>query len=253
MPIIGLQWIQEQDLINHLVTTKYNRKYLIKYKDKFIKFEISSNSWNDLPILEVNKNYFLEYGIDDLSFLNIENNGVVPIELLSDNFEILLWTDEVNTSNTLKVNAQSKRQLVFANGDISIAGVETIDSLNLVAFGETKIAISIDAGITYSAFKNNNWEIVTNAHEGMTIAEFNSLTSEQVNILRLDSNIIRFSYSLTNDARVDSLQMKVTMQGYEKLADTKDYTTSYDQTARKLTYNITKSGSYSVNYVDGSA
>lgn len=87
----------------------------------------------------------------------------------------------------------------------------------------------------------------------MTQTEINSLTAQQISEGRLSSDIIRFSYSIQNDATIDSIKMIVSMQGKEKLADTKDYTLSYDQGQKKLIYNITKSGTYSVNYVDGSA
>lgn len=207
--------------------------------------------WESVSTTYPTKDQFLNSGISDLEKLDVR-----ALDSLSNNFKICFWTDKNTVDNPLSLEISGRKsisELLYAIGDISLLGVEAIDSITLSSSGDVKVAISFDGGLTYKSYSNGSWNIVTDATYGMTQTEINSLTAQQISEGRLSSDIIRFSYSIQNDATIDSIKMIVSMQGKEKLADTKDYTLSYDQGQKKLIYNITKSGTYSVNYVDGSA
>lgn len=158
---------------------------------------------------------------------------------------------------------KGKGQIVRANGDISLFGVESIDKLDVVSLAEgngiAKIAISFDSGVTWWSYNNGEWiEIDENNFEekGMTASTVNALTDSELSILRNDSNYVRFAYYLKrptfdDDAQHIKLEMTVSMFGYNVLADTKDYSINYDEQDREIQIEIFKNGTYSVNYVDG--
>ena len=212
--------------------------------------------WKTLKSEYLTSSDFLAEGITDINKITIiTSNGTTPISALSNKFKILSYFTQDRYSSDIKLKAKplNTNQLVYSSGDVSLVGVESIDSINLTASSDSKVTISFDSGLTEHAYLNGVWENVVDASFGMTPSEINSLTPLIVKELRGDSNTIRFNYYLTENSYIDKIQMTVSMQGYEKLADTKDYSLSYNQSARKLIYNITKSGTYSVNYVDGSA
>ena len=183
-----------------------------------------------------------EYGMD---ILGEELNYFIN----SSNLKIIHWTDGEPKTEALSFKTP-KSQLVVANGDISLIGVDTINSFTLLSSGDVKVALSFNSGTTWKALKNGIWETVDNAHTGMTNLELNSLTDSQIEEVRNGSSNIRFSYSLTGDAEVDSIEMKVSLQGYEKLANTADFDISYDESTNKIVYTVKRDMSASINYVD---
>jgi len=173
-------------------------------------------------------------------------------KFLNGNFDVYTISKKKLPLKLIKA-AVPNSQVAKAIGDINLVGIEKIDSINLKATGMVGIGISFDGGVTFKSYKNGGIVDIISNSDYMTVYEINSLTSDTLELLRNNSNNIRFNYLLQDDAEIDNIEMKVSMQGYEKIADTKDYVLSYDQVQKKLIYNITKSGTYSVNYVDGSA
>ena len=84
----------------------------------------------------------------------------------------------------------------------------------------------------------------------MTESEVNALTSTQIEEVRSGSNVIRFSYSLSDDAEVDNIKLTVSMTGTERILPTSDYDISYDYDKKTIIYNIKRDMTLSVNYVD---
>lgn len=182
-------------------------------------------------------------------------DNLSPLNYLDGEIRLLNWTNDTTyTSKTAKLNIKPKEntQTIFANSDISLLGVERIDSLNLNSNGDIRVGMSFDGGNTYYSYIDGNWTNIKDIRYGMNSTTLNSLTQNTIDTIKGTSETLRFAYYITEDSYIDSIIMTVTMQGYEKIADTKDYTLSYDQAQKKLIYNITKSGTYSVNYVDGS-
>jgi len=219
------------------------------YNDGQYKYyDTSTSSWISIGTSEPTYQQYMDFGMNSLSPRLDRVNGVSPLDSLYGLKTFKTYTNEKDNF-LLSIEGKIRNQLVYANSDISLVGVETIQSINLLANGNSKIAISVDKGVTWKAFRNGVWETIVNAHDGMTNAELNSLTSEQIESLRNKSNSIRFSYSLSDNSDVDNIKMTVMMMGYEILADTKNFSISYDQVSNKIIYNITKSGTYSVNYI----
>ncbi|MDQ0176740.1 hypothetical protein [Bacillus chungangensis] len=207
-----------------------------------------------------------------------ENHRYVltSIEKVEEDYE-LLESEEINLNdyvdfgnlsvdNDVTLTALPHTQIIKASGDIVIAGVESIDKMELIneskSNGQALLAISFDSGASYHAYKQGKW-IVVNVNsvtdflqKGMNKDEVNKLSNAHLRELRGESNDMRFSYLLSRDAFSDvayndKLKIVVTMQGYNVIADTKKYNYSYDAGSRTLTFQFNDSGTYTFNYVDG--
>lgn len=180
--------------------------------------------------------------------------ATVPKESLDEldgNFEVITKTKAINPPKVF-VTGQSTvmSPFVYPNRNISIIGVQNIDSISVNGIGNGKIAFSVNSGTSWLAYRNGNWIGVNNASNGMSFAEVNALTKEQLTQLVTDSKAIQFSYYLTSDTEIDFVQMRVSMQGIERLANRSEYEVSYDQPNKTIKYDILASGNYTITWVD---
>lgn len=231
------------DLLNGNTLFPYKKltgKALIRDMNKsYWYYDANLLKWQELGLISLSNEIIDTYGMLSIS---------EEIQYFDEKFDLIVWSDEEFISP--KITCIPLPQLIYPTSDISLVGVEFIDKLTVMTTGDAKIAISFDRGITWKSFKNGLWIVVESAHDGMTSLELNSLTRDQIELARNDSTNVRFSYSLSNDAEVDNIEMKVTLQGYEKLANTKDFDIDYDVNNNKIIYKIKKSGSYSINFID---
>lgn len=204
--------------------------------------------------------------------------SLTKINEIEGDFE-LYESEEINLDNyidfrgdvTVKdgsvvIEALPKPQIIKANGDILLNGVDSLDAYiwSVVTSGNgiANIVISFDSGLTYHTYINDEWiEIDVNStgdmiSDGMNKQMVDSLTNSDLVELRGESNFLRHAYVLARDsfsdeAYNDMLQIKVTMQGRNEIADTSKYSYSYDQSTKRFTFNFKNSGTYSITYVDG--
>ena len=223
-------------------------KTLILHNGEYKKY---NNGWQTVSTSTPTVEQFISNGMDSLSPLLDRVNNISPLDSLTGDFETVTWTDEVDSTRALEMTVLQSPQLVYPKSDILLVGVETLDKITLTATGNAKVAISFDSGLTWKAYKNGTWETVTDAHSGMTTGEINALTGMQIMEARADSDFIRFSYYLGDEnAEVDNIELKVSLQGTEKIASTSDYEVDYDAVNKTIIYKFKKSGTFSVNYVD---
>lgn len=215
------------------------KKYLVSEFGTYKYYNQQSDSW-DIISEELDSSVFEQLGVSKITSVNS----------LSDEFKVLVWIPEDLGELDGVIRAIPKPQMAYPIGDISLVGVETVDRINILSTNNTKTAISFNSGITWKKFNNGIWVEIVDAQDGMTNIELNSLTSQQIEMGRDGSTKIRFSYYLEGIEDVDNLEMKVSLQGHEELAETKDFDISYDQNTSKIIYSIKKDGSFSVNYVD---
>lgn len=143
---------------------------------------------------------FLSEGMDDLR--------VVPESgwnALQEDFEIVTYTNLMEGSQSVHVNATPFGQLVYAETDFSnvsdlkiTAVQDDVNALRLLASG--------DLGATWKAF-NGSWQAVDPANvkaDGMTVDAFNALTNEEWDDL---GGQIRLAYYLENEAIVDAVEV----------------------------------------------
>lgn len=219
-------------------------------KDVIVSEEVEGvtlyTEWND--------DVELVYYTDDITSTSAKatvTEFISPLDTLTGDIEVVTWSNQSNTQTLVAdgiLNLQPTT--VYAKGDISMYGVDVIESVSLSAIGEGKIAVSNDSGLTYLKHDGFYWVEVTSEDDGMSFSDFNQLTSEQLTELIENSDLIRFRYYLTLDTSVDKLDMNVSMLGSEKIAPTSSYSYTYDKPTKTITYTISKSGTYTINYMD---
>ena len=161
--------------------------------------------------------------------------------------------------------AVPKAQIIKANADINLTGVESLDSISDTCVssggGSALMAISVDAGTTFKTYNGSAWVTVDTTSvsdfksKGMSKSSIEGLSSSVLGTLRGVSNTMRFAYLLERPtyaavAYNDQLQLLVTMPGYYAVADKSKYTTSYDAGTKTISVVFATSGTYTINYAD---
>lgn len=177
-------------------------------------------------------------------------------------FDALIFDDDFVKIKGLK----SSQAIVKADGDISLIGVETLDAITLnnvvSGAGIAKMALSFDKGFSWGAWDGAEWRAVDVddkadiKNNGMSASVINLLSDSELSLARGDSDSIRFAYYLErptiNDvANNDKIQLSVSMRGYNEIANTAEYSYSYDPAIKTLTITFNGNGTYQINYVDG--
>ena len=164
-------------------------------------------------------------------------------------YRVYMWNDG-EQFKTGKLKAIPQNTSAIQVTDAQLFGVDKLDSVTVNATGNGCIAISVDNGVAWMSYSGGQWNTVSNISQGMTFAEFNALTSQQLEDLRGDSNTIRFAYYLTGDTVIDKIEIRVTLTGIPAFANKSDYNMNYDPTTKTITYVINKSGRYIANYTN---
>lgn len=217
--------------------------------NEYKSYNNTTSQWEVISKSMPSASQFIVNGMESLSPILDRVNGFSPIDLLSDEFRILTWTN--SPTPKLSLESPSAAQIVHSINDISLFGVDVIDKISLIANGDVKIGVSFDSATTWLSYKNGQWLELDSVHSGMTVSEINALTSEQIMEAKNQSQTVRFAYSLSGNAEVNRVEMKVSMRGVEHIAKTSDYEMAYDVSTKTIIFNIKKTGTYSVNYVDG--
>lgn len=201
-----------------------------------------------------------EYGLNEIEEDLLYETDEIDFSEFVDIGEIIV--DEDVTVEGLK----STSEVVEANGDISLIGVETLDFITLTSVvsgdGIAKMAMSFDSGVTWQTFNGNDWITIDIGDKtdfkgnGMDVSTVNNLTDSELSIARNSSNKVRFAYyieqpMLDDEAMNDKITLEVTMLGYNELLPTKDYEYNYDALAGIIDFLFKKSGTLTVTYFEG--
>lgn len=226
-----------------LINKEYNEDVLVTTTTE--SFDLYDELEDEVEVI-----YYIEDELVNQAELILDSN-YSPIDNLQGDFRIVTWNE---SSNMAKLSIDGLKNIqhttVRANGDISLYNVSEIESVFLNAIGDGKVLVSTDRGISWMTFNGSEWITVSDDSEGLSFSLLNNLTSEQLTKLITPSQTIRFAYYITENTEIDNIQMKVSMNGTEKLANTVDYTYRYDRNSKTIIYTINKSGTYSVNYLD---
>lgn len=143
---------------------------------------------------------FLSDGMDDLK--TVPESGW---NALHGDFDIVTYTNLIEGSQSVQVNATPHGQLVYAETDFS-----SVSDLKITAVQDDvnvlRLLASGDLGATWKAY-NGSWQTVDPANvkaEGMTVDTFNALTNEEWDAL---GGQIRIAYYLENNAIVDAVEV----------------------------------------------
>ena len=186
---------------------------------------------------------------------------------LNDYIEFSDWIQVDLENLSMQLNGLKFTQAVVkARGDINLSGVATLDGVEVAATttgnGDLKIAVSVDGGQTYHSCIDGVWMDldITNMDSfktsGMTAAQLNGLIDWED--LRNGSSTLRFAYylerpSMADRSETDLIKLIVTMNGYDVLAETSDYSLHYDGTAQTIGVTFNAEGTYTIKYLDGRA
>ncbi len=155
-------------------------------------------------------------------------------------------------------------QVIKASGDIFLYGVKSLEEIkwtvDTVNNGTSLLALSFDKGETYHAYNSEEWidvdidDLHDFATKGMTKEIVNELTNSDLDAIRGTHNSIRFAYyldqpTLDDIAMNDSIELIVTMEGHNLIADSNDYSCFYDPIQSKLIYEIKKDGTYTFQHL----
>lgn len=223
------------------------QKTLIQTDASYLYLD-SNNQWQTISNNPPTIQDYLDYGMDLSSTLFNRVNGYSPIDELPNNFKLKIHT--INPNVEVLLSSPTNPQTVYPKNSISLIGVERIEQLNINAVGNGKVAISNTYGSTWLTYRNGQWIEVSTPQNGMSFDEVNALTSEQLSELVSISSNISFSYYLTEDTVINSLQMYISMMGTERFANRNEYESSYDSQAGIIKYNILVDGTYTVTYTD---
>ncbi|QJI52471.1 hypothetical protein [Psychrobacillus phage Perkons] len=212
MTVIGFEWNQVDDIVNHLSLT--TNKTLLLYDDKYHKYNISTSQFdivsNSLPTLV----QFQTEGMDNLLIPEIKLNSL-PLE-----YEVVTWTNETNTIRNLYLNGNPLPQFIYQLNANTIGGVldkiKIIESVKIPTDSKMKYLISTDK-ITWkkwnvTSFTNvNTSSIESISTNGMSFSEISSLTSYNFN--SLNSQTFYLGVYLENGnteiASIDSISYEV--------------------------------------------
>lgn len=224
-----------------------------------------NSKWNSVNrlFLNLNQNYYyynsgwnIADNIQSEEYLklngmkNITNEQLIEFEnYLGKDWSCSVWSNLENDVN-IKSESIPYSQILPALNSIQLTGVESA-TFKWTATGDARLALSVNEGMTYHAFKNGKWIDVTNdMSNAMTASEYSNMTWEQYKLLAGDSNFLKHQYYIPDNSTVDDILITAELMGTNKLANTSDYTTSYDQSGKKITITIKKSGTFFANVLD---
>lgn len=165
------------------------------------------------------------------------------------------------TDQSITVSGANYPDIIIANGDIDISGVQDLEQIifSATAFGAGKVllAISTDSGNTYKAYNQTTsiWETVDINNltdfnnKGMNKTVTDALTTAINSQLIGSSNKIRFAYyisqsNLSDTAYTDSISIKVFLKGHNELANKNDYDVKIGSDNNSVEFYIYKNGTF---------
>ncbi|MEB2276886.1 discoidin domain-containing protein [Bacillus sp. ILBB4] len=152
---------------------------MMELVDKVISYP---PQWIEVGQTPATKTMFDTDGMTDLS---IVTNEAIQ-QLISDEPELLCWTDKENANRSLNLTAAPLPQLLIAQEDIEVKELESvsIDAVVNQSDNDLKIALSGDSGENWtgiSTFDTN--DLSSFKSNGFSVSEFNSLSKEQLKSL----------------------------------------------------------------------
>lgn len=185
------------------------------------------------------------YGMDTINATKISEFET----LYGTNWEAVQWSKDIGTTSST-LNATPFDQVITANNSISLNGLVSA-SFAWTATGGSRIALSVDEGLSYHAFKNGLWvDVTTDISQGMTATEYSALTWDDFSILKGDSNILKHKYYIPDNSTVDDITIRANLMGSNKIASGLDHEITYNQESKTIEIQIKKSGTYFANVLD---
>lgn len=183
-----------------------------------------------------------------------------------NNYDIITSIKD-DDKNNIAIGHKVFDTIVVNNNDIDLSH---LDSLNKIIFnsttmygGQVLLAISTDGGQIFKSYNIGNklWEDINIQDKsdfktkGMSKTIIDSLSSNELEQLRNNSDKIRFAYYISivdskSIAKCEDISIAVSMMGTYTQADKTNYDVSIglDNMSARITFY--KNGTYTINYVD---
>jgi hypothetical protein len=184
-----------------------------------------------------------------------------PLDDLSNNFEVLYFTELLNESSSVTLNIDSEPQLVVAKGDIDLRTIEYINQFRFtvseIGTSRIKYSISVDSGNSWLTYINGDFaeinSVESTSASGMDTVTINSIPTDKWNEVVSNTEKIRFAYYLELDSMgdellVDELVLDCKMRGtWLSLVEKRDFDYTYpNKTLLKV--KLFSDGDYKINY-----
>jgi hypothetical protein len=165
---------------------------------------------------------------------------------------------------TLTINGTNLPVVTSQNSNIDLTGIYQLMSITLTVnrtgTGVVLAVLSFDNGTTWYAWNGSAFITVNITSlsdfksKGMTATVINALTLAQLESQRGSSTTLRFAYYIemgapTDTANIDTMQVNASLPGTYGLAPSTNYTATLAGDGTTLTYNLSTSGIYVINYM----
>lgn len=166
---------------------------------------------------------------------------------------------ELQEDKSLNINSIPNPYLIIGKGDIDISNIEALTGITLQIQGY-KVILSFDSGITWVSYKDGQWttvninnldDIRNKAMDGVAI---NSLTEVEIEEIRQGSNKLKIGYwqeqnSIDDILYTDELDLTVALNGYDVIANQKDWGYKLTEDNMGIEYTFNNSGTYTIRRV----
>lgn len=194
----------------------------------------------------------------------IDLNESTIATLETSEFDILMWTDQIQNEYSIKTYAIPNHKLIIQNTDLSIDTVSKFNKVKVYSelIGHSaifKIIVSTDSGNTWKTYTEGNWQVIdvfdldNVKNNGMTASFFNNLSETNWFDLLNDATTLRFAYylnidELSDNVKIDKTEMDINIKGYWKPVDCDGPVTYEFRSLTELRVFITDNGNYKINY-----
>ncbi|APH20822.1 TPA: hypothetical protein ACXDAY_002114 [Clostridium botulinum] len=257
-----------QNVCTSVLEYKADQDNVVKYdcgfnNGDFTSFDFVSDITFDGKMKQNNK-------IKEDAFIKIQENETFIESQYHINKSLFHTLDKIEPYeegdiDKIKLTGTYFPTVVKASDDINLNGINKINKIIWVAsdgdVSKNRLIFSLDSGLTWKSYDINNKTIIdiniNNLSEvenkGLTIEQVNSLTIEDLDILRDNSPKIRFGYYLEknnafDDLYNDNLSITVDMKGRD--IPSLNYIWNFDEDGKTINYKFIEDGTYTIIYCD---
>ncbi|BCZ46923.1 hypothetical protein psyc5s11_29900 [Clostridium gelidum] len=227
---------------------------VIKTENAFTNSESNDFIADDMIVFDGTAHLKTDFPSTMTSESDIDTYKVFSIPIDKSNFKSItsLNVSASGADELLNIKAMPNDRLLISKGDMNLSNASNIDGFTLTATGSNvRIICSVDGGITWKTFNTSYWDNIPLTPNdvkanGMTLANFNSISSNYWNLL-ITTSKIRFAYLLQDDNSIDDLKLQYDGQGLWLEAKNTEYDVIYDSNSL-MQVKLYIGGDIKINY-----
>lgn len=248
--------IDELEIYNNVINSSAD-KTLILSDYEYKKYDKANSRWVSVSNAEPSESDFINYGMSEITLTSTELNKLADSDEMISFVTYTTLTTPPNLSHTSIPESQIAIQAIDSN----ISDVNTIKRLSMTSStsgnGLIKSALSFNQGLnwyTWDSVNSNFIEIQLNTSElyrnGIHPSTLNTVTSEKWNILKGESNTVRFAHLLNVDSLTDIANIDIVKLQYDSFGTWKHYKDAEWEykSNNSLQVSVYENGKYKINY-----